>query len=163
MRKNRVIAIHLPQFHPFKENNEWWGNGFTEWANVAKARPRYRGHYEPHLPSDTGFYDLRLPESRQLQAELAEEYGIDGFAESAQKVPGNCPETAQKLPRSCPEVAQKTYEAICTNPKSSISELSEETGLSERTIKNHLKLLKDLNIIERIGSDINGYWKIIIK
>lgn len=77
--KKRIIAIHLPQFHPFKENDEWWGKGFTEWTNVAKARPRYRGHYEPHLPSDTGFYDLRLPESRQLQAELAREYGIDGF------------------------------------------------------------------------------------
>lgn len=79
MSKKRIIAIHLPQFHPFKENNEWWGMGFTEWTNVAKAKPRYRGHYQPHLPSDTGFYDLRLPESRQLQAEMAEEYGIDGF------------------------------------------------------------------------------------
>jgi hypothetical protein len=77
--KKRVIAIHLPQFHPFKENNEWWGMGFTEWTNVTKAKPRYEGHYEPHLPSDTGFYDLRLPESRQLQADLAKEYGIYGF------------------------------------------------------------------------------------
>ena len=95
-----------------------------------------------------------------MQEKLAAEYGIDGFAETAQKVPSNCPEVAQKLPRSCPEVAQKTYEAICKNPKSSISELSNETGLSERTIKNHLKLLKDLNLIERVGSDRNGYWKI---
>ena len=78
-QKKRVIAIHLPQFHPFKENNEWWGMGFTEWTNVTKAKPRYEGHYEPHLPSDTGFYDLRLPETRQMQADLAKEYGIYGF------------------------------------------------------------------------------------
>ena len=79
MNDKRVIAIHLPQFHPFKENNEWWGKGFTEWTNVTKARPRFRGHYQPHLPSDTGFYDLRLPEARQMQADMAKAYGIYGF------------------------------------------------------------------------------------
>ena len=79
MNDKRVIAIHLPQFHPFKENNEWWGEGFTEWTNVTKARPRFRGHYQPHLPSDTGFYDLRLPEARQMQADMAKAYGIYGF------------------------------------------------------------------------------------
>lgn len=77
--KHRIIAINLPQFHPFKENDEWWGKGFTEWTNVAKARPRYYKHYQPHLPSDTGFYDLRLPETRQMQADMAKEYGIYGF------------------------------------------------------------------------------------
>ncbi len=79
MNKKRVIAINLPQFHPFKENNEWWGMGFTEWTNVTKAKPRYVGHNQPHLPSDTGFYDLRLPESRQMQADFAKEYGVYGF------------------------------------------------------------------------------------
>lgn len=77
--KNKVIAMYLPQYHPTPHNNEWWGEGFTEWTNVAKARSLYPGHYQPKVPSDLGFYDLRIPEVRKKQAELAVEAGVYGF------------------------------------------------------------------------------------
>lgn len=79
MAKIRAIAFYLPQYHPTKENDEWWGKGFTEWTNVAKARPLFKGHIQPHIPADLGFYDLRLSESREAQAALAQKYGIEGF------------------------------------------------------------------------------------
>ena len=87
----RLVPFYLPQFHPIEQNDRWWGRGFTEWSNVAAARPVYLGHHQPKLPTDTGFYDLRLEQTLQLQATLARDAGIAG----------SCTTTTGSPARSC--------------------------------------------------------------
>ena len=79
--KARVIALYLPQYHPIPENDKYWGKGFTEWNNVVQAKPLFRGHQQPRIPADLGFYDLRYPEIKEQQAELARDTGTEGMCD----------------------------------------------------------------------------------
>lgn len=78
-RQVKAVAFYLPQFHPIPENNKWWGKGFTEWSNVVRGKQLFRNHYQPRVPADLGFYDLRLEETQAAQGDLARQFGIHGF------------------------------------------------------------------------------------
>lgn len=75
----QLIAYYLPQYYEIEFNNKYWGKGHTEWTDTAKAKPLFKGHYQPHVPADLGFYNLLMPEARKAQAEMAKKYGVDGF------------------------------------------------------------------------------------
>ena len=79
MSKSKVIAFYLPQFHEIPENNEWWGKGFTEWTSVKGGAPLFKGHVQPKIPGELGYYNLLDPEIRERQAHLAQKAGIEGF------------------------------------------------------------------------------------
>ena len=96
----QLIVLHLPQYHPIPKNDAWWGPGLAEWRNVAPATPLFLGHYQHHLPADLGYYDLRLPELRQQQADIANQYGIHDFCYSRW---------------GCPNSMDKSHAAISIN------------------------------------------------
>jgi len=77
--KLKTIAFYLPQFHEIKQNSYWWGKNYTEWRAATSAQPQFKGHYQPHLPAELGFYDLVHPEAFERQAAMARRYGIHGF------------------------------------------------------------------------------------
>ena len=75
----KLIAYYLPQYYEIEFNNKYWGKGHTEWTDTAKAKPLFKGHYQPHVPADLGFYNLLMPKARKAQADMAKKYGVDGF------------------------------------------------------------------------------------
>ena len=79
MEKPQVLAMYLPQYHRVKENDEWWGEGFTEWTAVEKSEPLFEDHNQPRRPLDDRYYDLLDKSTMEWQADLANKYGVDGF------------------------------------------------------------------------------------
>lgn len=170
MSKPFIIAYYLPQYHPIPENDEWWGKGFTEWTNVAKAKPLFKGHYQPKIPADLGFYDLRVPEVREQQAELAREAGVDGFCywhywfgngkELLERPFKEVVESGKPEFPFCLGWANENWEAKIWNSKKSHTKkiLIEQTYPGQEDIENHfysfLKAFKDPRYIKYEGKPI---------
>lgn len=167
----RIIAFYLPQFHPTPENDEWWGKGFTEWTNVGKAKPLFKGHYQPRVPADLGYYDLRIPEIREQQAELAKEAGIEGFCywhywfagkRLLDKVFKKVVETGKPDYPFCLCWANHSWYAKTWDPKISDKLLIEQTYPGEQDYIDHfyamLPAFKDKRYIKINGKLLYGVY-----